>query len=186
MALPATEAFTGTGALSANWTTATGANAWDRVSDQAAPQSNTANHLSVWTADTFNDDQYSQYVLRDTDLRHGPAVRCATGAVTCYLVTCSDGQLYSLVAGSYTALGAAFGAFANGDTAKLTVSGTTLELFKNGVSQGTRTSSAISSGSAALYGYYNTARADDWEGGNLGGGAATTRPAYHFTLLGVQ
>jgi hypothetical protein len=68
----------------------------------------------------------------------------------------------AVISPSYTGL-----ALQAGDIIKLQISGNTLELFINGVSQGTRTDSQFSSGVPGVWTFFLNGPLDDWEGGSL-------------------
>jgi hypothetical protein len=187
---------------SANWTVEAGGAAFFRVdgaTDVVYPDINGTDALARWNADAFNADQYSQAACKATDTVDpawiGVAVRIATGAFTAYeLQIFRDGSgtvSYSLDranAGAFAnlATGAAM-AWANGDVLRLEVSGSatvSLVMKKNGVQFGSTvtdtTGSRITSGSAGIAGFNNTTSLatslDNWEGGNVTAGGATTAP----------
>jgi hypothetical protein len=183
MALPATEAFTGTGALSASWTQQESTANVERNTDQAAPSAN--NSASArWNADTFNNDQYSKWVIKartsgsayvNVMVRSSGSV----GAMTCYQYF-TDGasgsghtEVIKFVGGGGTSLGAVATTYAVNDTIELSITGSTLSCKKTGTTITTFSDAAIASGAAAISMYGAAARADDWEGGNVGGGGTT-------------
>jgi hypothetical protein len=125
-------------------------------------------------------DQYSQVTL--TTLGAGNP----EGGPTCRMASTTDGDCYLIdaVAGdgfyffrctdggtlSFTQLGAKVSVTpVAGDTLKLVVTGTTLESFRNGVSQGTRTDATFASGQPGLWIWAATLanrQQDDWLGGD--------------------
>ena len=197
--LPASDPFTGTPGtpISANWTVQTNGFNIGPNGTSAGPDITGLGvyHAAFWNADTFNNDQYSEIVIDTlaTGDQFGPMVRMTgTGSHNGYLLfmrLSTDGTtiLFDASSGTYTSLndlGAI--AWANGDTARLEVSGTTLTAKRNGSSIGTATSSAHSSGSAgifALAGGVPENLFDSWTGGNVGGGGGTT--PCRRALLGV-
>ncbi len=187
---------------SANWTVEAGGAGFFRVdgtTDVVFPDINGTDALARWNADSFNADQYSQGACKATDPTDpawiGVAVRIATGAFTAYeLQIFRDGSgtvSYSLDranAGAFTnlATGAAM-AWTSGDVLRLEVSGSAtvaLKMYKNGVQFGSTVNDSsagrITSGSAGIAGFNNTASLattlDNWEGGNVTAGGATTAP----------
>lgn len=191
MALPATDTFTGANGTalqtySANWTINAGA---FQINTNACAPDSVGNECGAgWNADTFDNDQYSQCTLsaKSGSNAHaaGPGVRHANSGAT-YYGYYADGTTtayaFKNVGGTWTQLGANFSSPAAGTVLRLEVSGTTLTIKHNGVSQGTRTDSAIASGRAGVVGYSASTgmRIDDWEGGNLsGGGGGVTVPKF--------
>lgn len=181
MALPATDAFTGTNGTalptySANW--ANNAGAFVINTNAVAPNSAAAECGARWTADAFANDQYSQCVLSakegTSNFEVGIGVRHAAAATATYYGYYQDGlnagACFKNVAGTWTQLGAAFGSAAASTVIRLEIAGTTLTVLHGGVSQGTRTDASIASGVAGLVGFgaSTSQRADNWEGGNLG------------------
>jgi hypothetical protein len=167
MSLPATDNFAGTGALSGSWTVQEGTPA--RVGGVC--QNGATQGTAFWNADAFNNDQYSQCIV-DVNNWKGPSVRNSadTGANTdqyWWVSSISSGVVYLRVNAGFTSLFSAN--CASGSLAKMTATGTTIEVFDNGVSQGTATDATLGSGSAGV-GTYASGTADDWEGGNIGGG----------------
>ena len=191
------------GTLGANWTNSSGSgNQYDIVSNQASNEGGNP-CLEAYTAATPGSaDYYSQVTLKTiagtTDEGPGPAVRMSTAALTGYFLQCNttEVRIYRVVAASYTQMGADFAAAAANDVVKLTVSGTgatvTLEYFKNGASQGTRSDSDASRITATnnwgmwyAGGSVHSFAVDDWSGDLLtaGGGGPTLST---LTMLGVQ
>ena len=180
MALPATDAFTGTNdtalnTYSANWAHNSGL--LEIQSNACAPDATGVECGARWTADAFNNDQYSQCVLSaksgSTAEAIGPGVRHAAGGTATYYGYYDDGgttgYCFKNVAGTWTQLGATFTSPSAGATVRLEVQGTTLTVKYNTVSQGTRTDSAIASGVAGITGFGSSTgmRADSWQADNL-------------------
>lgn len=175
MALPASDNFNRSDAatLGANWTPADASIPHKIVSNTCVP-SDVVNDLSYWSADTFGNDHYAQVtVLGITNC--GPAVRITgTGPNTgnAYLLVI-DGTSHGIwkftTNGTYTQL-QSFTNFSTNDVAKLQVVGTTLKAYQNGSQVGTdQADSALSSGSAGIWNYNNSASSlDDWSGDNVG------------------
>lgn len=170
----ATDSFTraDSGSLGANWT-AQSANAFGISSNQAAPQGGFNVHAQYWSADTFSGDQYSEATISGLGGSSyvGVAVRCATGAVTNYGLWVNPGGdsiiRYTVGGADTTILTMSSSAFANGDVARLEVSGTTLTAKKNGAVVGTITHSSLSSGSPGMVAYGSAARLDNWTGSDI-------------------
>ncbi len=200
MALPATDSFTGTEGdtltvYSSNWTNNNGTFSITS-SEEAHPSSEGDECGTHWNADTFANDQYAQITVSDqsTDTTlMGCGVRHHASANTFYgaYADTTTINIFKVVSGTWTQLGAAFSiSVSTGDIFKLEVVSTTLELFLDTgggfSSQGTRSDSAISSGSGGVTGF-NTeveANASDWEAGDIGGGASVPTGNIHGCLGG--
>lgn len=180
MALPATDAFTGANGTalqtySANWVINSGGLVIN--TNSVAPASSGNECGARWNADTFANDQYAQATLvakeGTSNFAAGVGVRHAAGGTATYYGYYADGAsssfVFKMVAGTWTQLGAAFGSIATSSVMRLEVQSTTLTAKIGGVSQGTRTDSAIASGSAGLSGYSTSTamRVDTWEGSDL-------------------
>lgn len=196
MALPATDAFTGTNGTqletySANWTINNGA--LDIQTNSLAPDSPATNSLAHWNADAFNADQYSQgTVVTQAGVVIGVAVRVHASAHTGYTLNVEAGNttyFQKFVGGTETLFDSGTGV-ANSSVLRIEASGTTITPLDDGATPAglvaSQTDSAIASGSAGVSGYDDgtTTRLDNWEGGNLGGAPAATR-RYSLTLTGV-
>lgn len=175
MALPATDTFTraDAGTLGANWTDNPSLSGLSIVSNEAKATAGGGFNNSYWTADTFSNDQYS---LATFPVIADAAVTVRNNGDNFYMWYHAGGSsnrfFYKRVSGSFTSLGDRGTGGANGDTLKLTVSGTTLTGYVNGSALGSPTTDAsLTSGSAGLVGYQPSGtRIDNWEGGDLGGG----------------
>lgn len=184
MALPATETFTNSNGValtthSASWTNNAGTFA---INSNAVYATDAGQDCAAhWNADTFANDQYAQGVIVALGSTYiGVSVRCHASANTHYGFegNATDSYFYKYVNGSYTQLGSTGGNFTNGQTLRIEASGTTITPKINGSTispPGAQTDSSISSGYAGIAGSGNNAvsRLDTWEGGNIGGGAAT-------------
>lgn len=173
MALPATDNFNRED-IGANWTTITSGQALNPNGTAVTGTSAGVRNGGWWNADTFADNQYSQIVLATIDssnLAPGPTVRGASDAQSFYVVSASTTvvRYRKNVAATFTTLGSDISqAVSNGDTLKLSVSGTTLTASLNGTDLATRTDTALTSGAAGIFIYAVTGYADDWEGGDVG------------------
>lgn len=183
MTLPATDAFTAASdqalaTYSASWTIVAGG--FTVMADGDYVRCSSGNPAAArWNADAFNDNQYSQGVVKGPySARIGPAARIDTGgASTWYDYTYweVDRQLAKVVAGSRTQLGSSGPAPAANKVVRLECSGTTITPIYDGstdASIGAQTDASISSGAAGIGGIAGAdTRFDTWEGGNLAGGA---------------
>jgi hypothetical protein len=189
MALPATEAFTGTGALSGSWTLQK--NSVTCATNEGKGGTAGDDNFALWTADTFNNDQYSQVAVGSTygtDYIELP-VR-GSGTNNDYLLYWnSTGHITisKYVSGTQTDLQDTLGSGATGDVIKIECTGTSIKAYKNGTQIGTTvTDSSLTSGSAGCGAYGTGSRFDNWEGGNVGGGGGGDPAAKGFrSLLGV-
>ena len=182
MALPATDNFNraDVNPIGGNWTTIGALSAVQIVSNAAKGTNASGRSAAYWNADAFANDQYAQTVVPFTGgLYDGPVVRAATGAETYYNFRpngASTAILYKAVAGTFTALGSGW-AFVAGNTLKLSIEGTTLTGYINGVAQDpTQTDSALASGSAGIRFYGTGGTLDDFEAGNTEAGGASILP----------
>jgi hypothetical protein len=136
---------------------------------------------SYWTANTFNDDQFSQITALVNDLPTdyaGVTVRQqGTGGQAYYLgiYFWHSGspliQLYKhTVGGTYTQLGSSFstGAIGIADTLRIEAIGSTITVKLNGMPVITQTDTSIPSGGSPGIQMNGFPTADDWIGGSLG------------------
>jgi hypothetical protein len=179
MALPATDAFTGTNGTalqtySANWTINSGAL-------QIQSNAVTGNQASVdsvahWNADNFPNNQYCQAVLAGTitNDNHGVCVRVDASARTGYVFFAIDPtarSVYRIDAGAYVLLTIDNTAPVVGQTYRIEISGSAITAKVNGsvIAALSTTDSTYSSGFGGISGYNNsnTERLDNWEAGDL-------------------
>jgi len=175
--------------LSASWTTVTGVNTFNIVSNRASTGFDpTANRYS---GATWPNDQYSQCaIITPLPLGGGegcgPAGRIATAATTMYIAifNSADSEMYAVVGGSYTQIGSSGTVATNGQIAYLSMVGTTIVYKLAGTTQASVTDSSIASGQAGIFGAASTNNAivDDWEGGDFGGGGGGA-PLFRQSLL---
>lgn len=171
MALPASDSFDrSNGALGANWTTQYGFTALTIASNQAAGSSSGAADCgSLWTADSFPNDQYSQatFIAEQTWWGTGIITRGSTTAQTCYYAVFQSGAVYfsKFVNGTFTDIGSASMSISSGDVMRLTSIGTTHTVYRNGTQVAQWTDSSIASGSAGIYCGGPNSIADTWSGG---------------------
>lgn len=155
------------GSLGANWTNAL--NTFSIVSNAAVGQTG-VNSVAFWSADNFANDQFSQATIGNNLGARGVSVRASTASGgNCYFFTINalgDGEVWKLVAGSFTQLGATITVGTGpGAVIKLTVSGTTLTPNVSGTDLATRTDSDLASGNPGLHMFNNLSTLDDWSGG---------------------
>jgi hypothetical protein len=131
---PVTDTFSGTGALSSNWTNTTASGSYGYVPLAQAGGTVVTSRSGYWglatyTGVTFTNDQYSQakFVYHTSGLATmatGPCVRMNTaGNGICYFP--DEGQMRVLNGGTETTIIVSCPVAAAGDTVKLSVTGTT-------------------------------------------------------------
>jgi hypothetical protein len=174
MSLPATDNFNRAddpSSLGANWTIQSGT--VQIISNQASLQ--TPNTEVFWNADAFANDHYSQVLVVVSTANDGCVVRASgTGGSRNNYLSYNNSNIYKDVGGSYTLLGSGSGSASNGDTIKMTATGTTIAVLINGVQKNSVTDSTFTSGSAGVFGDNAAARVDNWTGDNIGGAVADT------------
>lgn len=197
MALPASDTFTGAGALSASWTIQRGGVA--RVSNTAQGTAGAENY-AFWNADVFGTDHYSQGTVTLVGGDSSVTVRAkdvaspltANNNFDCYEYSTNGSStgIARLSNGAWTQLASGLGAIATGSVLKLEVtwngSTNTLTGYDDGVLDGSTTDSTLTGGSAGI-GFYNAANSlDNWQGGNLGAISYTlTADPGAFTIGGT-
>jgi hypothetical protein len=141
-----------------------------------------------WSANSWNADQSSQVDAASSIVYAAPAVRMS-GSVLSYYAYFNNGDVQRVTNGSGASIGSG-ATWTTGDTIKISATGSTIEWFKNGVSQGSTTDSTHASGHAGIGGYDAVANLDydNWVGtGEVAGGGGTTarltfrRPARFVT-----
>lgn len=152
------------GSLGANWTDQSSPIAPHIVSNEASGNGAGVT-AAFWSAQAWNSAHSSQFVYRGSAANFAaPTVRAQAGANSWYGFF-NNGTLQKCTAGTRVTL-ATFTGYVAGDTAKLTVNGTTLECFVNGGSVGSHTDASFSGGSAGIAfvaGVFD-ATVDDWVG----------------------
>jgi len=126
---PVLDPFSGSGALSANWSTVANNGSIVQASGKAVPSVSGSAGMATYTGVSFSNDQYSQFVFQTSGTsgnNTGPCVRMTTsGNGYCYLA--DIGEIYWLTNGVGSGnLTPACPIPANGDTIQLSVTGTTL------------------------------------------------------------
>jgi len=155
--------------IGGNWSTVAGLASTALVSNASTASSNLSDSVSYWNAETFPVNQYSKakiaVIVGSADI--GITARCATNFyLSISRVTGSDILKYT--GGGFSLLASITHAvYANGDVIGIECEGTTIRSLKNGISQGSTTDSAVTSGAPGVYHWFTAARLDDWEGGSL-------------------
>ncbi len=158
------------------WTTITDEWPLQIIADQVRGTVTFENNGAYYTAVTPPDDHYSQIrIATGTSNSVAPAVRVATGAATYYAanaqVSPPFADLYKIVGTSYTSLSTASTSLATNDIIRLTVIGSDLTMYQNGVPILTATDNAITSGRFGIYintgGTLSNTEFDDFEGGDF-------------------
>ena len=177
----ATYDFAGTGALSGDWTQGLPADASvTRVSGEAACDTDAVAAIAHWNADSFDDDQYSQIVVK----------ALASYSLYCGIVARSSGQdstndCYAWVMdgasgtpqhnvlarndnGTATVIQDYSQAGSLDDVMRMDVVGSDIKMYINGSQVGsTEVDATYASGAAGVEIFNDEGRGDDWEGGNL-------------------
>lgn len=171
MALPQMDDFAGTGALSANWTTAIG----DPARSSGVMVSNIGTSVAYWSADSFNADHYSQCKL--VQQYGGPVVRWSgTSGYLCSLG--AGGAIYRVDAGSFTSIGSPSSDPSANDILKMEAVADDVKVYINGVIKATIAQGTYDTGAGGVNAFAGTtAQIDDWQGGNTGSASAVTQRA---------
>ena len=171
------------GALGSNWTDMSDGGM--TISSQVVAGGNSGLSGDTRTAETYTSDQYSQVQVTSTQLTGGqwigPAVRSQNSGQNLYLgIYFWNGgspqlRLYLRSWGSWTQLGSSYSTsgLATGATLGLTATGSTISFLLNGSPVITVTDTSLTGGAPGIMAY-GTARADNWVGGDIGGGASYT------------
>ena len=181
------ESFTGTsGALSTPWAQVDPPATINRNGSGAGKGSTNGTDIFViWTANTFGSDQYSQVRIAGGLANWTQAVQLCvrtTGTsestykgyafFTDGLSGTGHSEVDKVVNGQWTTLRSFAQTFTTNDVVKLEAIGTTITVYKNGVSLGSVTDATFSSGSPGVGVYGNAALIDDWQGGSTIAGPA--------------
>jgi len=177
-----TEAFSGAaGALTATWTQQRTQGTVNR--NGSGVGIGTVNGLDLfayWSGNTFNADQYSQARIAGGLVNNAQLVEVIVRARGTGDTNYSNYSFYTdgvggnwhtevdkVINGTWISLKSFAVSFTTGDIIKISVVGTTITCYKNGVALGTVTDASLSSGSPGVGVYGNTVTVDDWEGGSL-------------------
>lgn len=204
MSVLASDAFSGTGALSASWTNSGTGTAFTQGSG-VVKSGGGSDEYAAYTGTSWPNDQWSEITLgtptttAGVGAGNGPMVRQHTtiGTKTHYrfIGSGSGFELAKSVAGAFTSFASGSGTtFAVGDRAYLEVQGTSVVGKKNttngagGTTVASQTDSSVASGNAGIF--YSSSDADasidSWQGGDFGGGGAAVLAPSTLTMLGVQ
>jgi hypothetical protein len=159
--------------LGANWTDNPTLTGMGIASNRAEAKAGGGFCQAHRSAEAFNADQYSKATIVSAD-QTAITVR-GSGDNFYMLYTAGSGDiLFKRTPGSFTSIVNFGGGIANGDVTELQVEGTTLRAYRNGVQIGTdQSDSTHSTGKPGVFGEDPAAsKLDDWEGGNMAGGAA--------------
>lgn len=216
MALPATDDFNNTGGsavalatYSASWTVERGTFLVPNATDDCRSTTSGIVSLGRWNADTFDAYQYSKAKISASTAGTYPgiAARIQSGAATGYVLLVSDDyyEFDRLDAGTENTLASGTGVIASGDIIKLEVETTDASTVQlryyhapaatpttftlRGSYDDTSGSRITTAGYAGVSGYSDntsTVGVDDWEGGNVSAGAATSMPPRSSTSMRVS
>lgn len=175
MALPRSYSFDNGTTLAAGFTQQYGSS--PVIEFGGVGYSGTGQAAAFDSSNSYNDDHWSEVTLDSTVNQMGPTVRASgvDGAADYYWADVFSGQyliLYKILnGGSPSQIGATFdgGAadyFQADQVIRLTATGTTLTVARNGSTIKTETDSAIASGSAGFAAGIGNMRA--WQGDNAG------------------
>ena len=164
--------------LGANWTAESGAISGTEIGIQssgvAAPDDNTANATSFWSADPFTQAQYAEVILDNTQHITGVSLLAVPGDTWYRCVGSTVGaQIGKVTAGSFVQVASdSLGGLNSGDLvrAEAVPSGANLiiNMYVNGTLRLTYTDATpFTSGSAGVAAYTTAATMGAWEGGNL-------------------
>ncbi|HET9634829.1 MAG TPA: Ig-like domain-containing protein [Gemmatimonadaceae bacterium] len=175
-----TETFTGAaGPLSGSWTQqrSSGKTVNRNGSGVGIGSVDGLDLFVFWNATAFSNDQYSQTRIAGGLVNGTQFVQVivrATGTGDSSYNNYSfysDGvagsghtELARVMNGRWTTLRSFNTTFVSGDVMKISVTGSTITCYKNGVSIGTATDSSLPTGSPGVGVYGNTVTIDDWQG----------------------
>lgn len=189
MALPAIDNFAGVSGdpVSANWTATRGSFQINGSNAVRSSAGSGTESLMYWNADTFSNDQYAIASLVSGSLTTaGVCVRVS--GQDCYSVMVYDGggsgnfALNRFSNGSYTTVHAFTETWTNGNTIKLSISGSTLSVEMDSgsgfvpIGGGSFTDSTFATGAPGIFGYDSSSSIGAFEGGNVGGGGGGPAP----------
>ncbi|MES2315756.1 MAG: dockerin type I domain-containing protein [Patescibacteria group bacterium] len=170
--------------LGSNWSTMIGG--FDIINNTADQDViSTYETESVWAANTFNADQYSQATVASVPAYGedpGVIVRASgrQDSRKAYIYSVDNagkGKIDKVINGTFSTLVQNLSTISQGDVMKLQVVGTTLTAYKNGVLQATVTDSNIANGQPGIFIYgafHQITRLDNWSANNT---TPTSTPA---------
>lgn len=188
------------GGLGGNWTATKDffgtSSVLQIISNQAAGDGGGNWPISLWTADSFPDDQYIEVTMIGTAI--SPFVVCmgrgATNGSGEFIGYMFGARLSDSVwaiwrvdgASAATALDSGIGSFSSGDVLRFELVGSALAGFQNGSPLASASDSTYTSGAAGLGIGSSDAKADDWSAGSMAaGGGGSTRYTGDLGLLGI-
>lgn len=152
--------------IGGNWTTAPSLNAIRRTSNTFATNSTSADCVAYWSASAAPNDQFSEVAYATAaDGDAGPAARVSTVAQTLYFITAAFG-CFNFLAGAFNQVSAATVTPANGNTVRLTCTGSTIAGSFNGAADYfSVTDTAIATGRWGMFIFNDAIRLNNWLGG---------------------
>lgn len=142
------------GGLGANWTTdSTSVGTPTITSNVMVSGTDGQVALATYTGATFASNQYAQATFGSANGYQGVVCR-SNNSGNGYIAaaySATNMAIYKLTSGTRAAIGTGFAVTAANKVIKLTCNGSTLELFVDGVSQGTRTDSTYTTGYPGVY-----------------------------------
>lgn len=162
------------GALGANWTSWTNAGGLIISADKVTDPGTGDDFGNVWTANTYDPDQFSQVktsVVPTGSGYFGPVVRADSTGDNCYevIVHPSSAQLMLFkraTGNNFTSLASVAATFSVGDVVRLSAIGTTLTVNFNGTDVITFTDSSYTTGQPGVTSAHGTGSFNSWSGGN--------------------
>jgi hypothetical protein len=159
--------------LGGNWTEGAGFTGLNLSSNVVVPPGSN-DYISYWSADTFSADQYAQCTFANGAQDGGAAVRVSTaGSGNGYALSVNSatgGRLLKWVDGSVSVVGDAFvmDTLTGTTVYKLTIVGTTLTVYQDGVQKYQTTDTSHATGQPGLMGRGGTGVwLDNWEAGDM-------------------
>jgi hypothetical protein len=139
------------------------------VGNQVKTVTTGTDQAAFWNAASFNNNQYSKWVIADTSGLSGVTVRASGtgGSFTAYMA--NSAGIHKFVSNSYTELLSDSASLTANDVLEIRAAGTTISRYINGVLDGSTTDASIASGSPGILQYTSgdAPFCDDWEGGDL-------------------
>lgn len=131
-----------------------------------------AENIVVYTDQSINNDQYCEAVIHNVNNAYdlGVCARMSSSAWNGYMYRGDQNSNSQLMRDSTQIASIGVPYFADGDTIKITIEGTTIKGFVNGGERLSTTDATYASGNAGMYflGWGSSGRFDDFEAGNLG------------------
>lgn len=167
--------------LASGWTTATGAQNF-RANGSAALSVGGGDSVVGWTADTFGNDHFSEVTIGAAADDGGPAVRLTLASNTFYLLDLTTGsanvELFIMPGAINIATVQFAAAMQAGDVYRLSITGSTMSILRNGAAPsvlgGSLTDVTYATGVPGMHASGTSLTYDSWQGGDVGGGASDT------------